>query len=395
MPGIGVPIIIGGGIALGTPAVIGNFLKLSSITPPAANVSLRLIERTSSVEILGDGANSTAIGSNCDANGDEAIVIGRDCSQTGVGANTDIIVIGQNVDHTGVGGQQAIVIGNNVSLSGGSLVFIGSTGSALGAAGSFVAIGTGMSVSGTFNGVLIGNGAASNGGNAVAIGGSGASAASGGVTVGCGSTMNSSTSNNIMIGQGQTISGATSSQVILIGQACASNTANVIFIGANLRTDNGVYASGDIVFGNNNTGGGGFSSRVIWFGDTHTAATAVPASAMRWKNASGTDIAAGDLTITAPRSTGNAAPASIAVQTGLTGASGAALQTATTVARFVGAAAPHFEISVDRGLRFVTQTSSAAAAVGTLNNSPAAGDPAFWLRVAINGVNHAIPAWLG
>jgi hypothetical protein len=31
--------------------------------------------------------------------------------------------------------------------------------------------------------------------------------------------------------------------------------------------------------------------------------------------------------------------------------------------------------------------------VGTLNNAPAAGNPAFWLRVRVNGTNLAIPAW--
>jgi hypothetical protein len=386
-------LIVGAGIAGVAPFVVDQFLFVSNVSPQEAQSSARLIRRATSIEILGDGANSTCIGSNADANGDEAIVIGRDCSQTGVGANTDTIVIGQNVDHTGVGGQQAILIGNNTSLSGGSLVFIGSTGSALGAAGSFVAIGTALSISGTFNGVVIGNGAGSSGGNAVAIGGSGASASSGGVTVGSGSTMNSSTSNNVLIGQGQTVSGATSSQCILIGQACLTNTANVIFIGANLRTDNGVYASGDVVVGNNNTGGGGFSSRVIWFGDTHTSGVAVPAAAMRWKNAAGTNIAAGNLTLTGPLSTGNAAPAAILLQVGATGASGAALQAATTVARVVGAAAPFFEISVDRGLQFVGQTNQAAAAVGTLNNAPAAGDPAIWVPIVVNGVNRSFPAW--
>lgn len=392
MPGSSHALIVGGGIQPVTIA-LDEFLYVVTVSPPAASSSPRLVRRATSIEILGDGAFSTAIGNNADANGDEAIVIGRDCSQTGVGANTDTIVIGQNVDHTGVGGQQAIVIGNNTTVAGGSLVLIGSCASALGVAGSFVAIGTGVTVSGTFNGVLIGNGAASNGGNAVAIGGSGASASSGGVTVGCGSTMNSATSNNIMLGQGQTISGATSSQCILIGQACLTNTANVIFIGANLRTDNGVYASGDVVVGNNNTGGGGFSSRVIWFGDTHTSGTAVPAAAMRWKNAAGTNIAAGGLTITGPRSTGNAAPASIALQVGATGASGAALQAATTVCRIVGAAAPFFEISVDRGLQFVAQTNQAGVAVGTLNNAPAVGDPAFWVPIVVNGVNRSFPVW--
>lgn len=50
---------------------------------------------------------------------------------------------------------------------------------------------------------------------------------------------------------------------------------------------------------------------------------------------------------------------------------------------------------VDRAVRFNNQTSSAAAAVGTLNNAPAAGNPAFWLRININGTDGAVPVWLG
>jgi hypothetical protein len=49
----------------------------------------------------------------------------------------------------------------------------------------------------------------------------------------------------------------------------------------------------------------------------------------------------------------------------------------------------------DRVAQFTTQTSSAAAQVGTLTNAPAAGNPGFWMRIKINGTNYAIPAWLG
>jgi hypothetical protein len=53
------------------------------------------------------------------------------------------------------------------------------------------------------------------------------------------------------------------------------------------------------------------------------------------------------------------------------------------------------EILSDRGVRYTNQTSSAGAATATLTNSPAAGNPAFWLRVVVNGSNGAIPVWLG
>ena len=51
------------------------------------------------------------------------------------------------------------------------------------------------------------------------------------------------------------------------------------------------------------------------------------------------------------------------------------------------------EYSTDNGLNPIGQTDAAGANGGTLTNSPTTGDPAFWLRVTINGTNYAIPAW--
>lgn len=51
--------------------------------------------------------------------------------------------------------------------------------------------------------------------------------------------------------------------------------------------------------------------------------------------------------------------------------------------------------TADRGYKATAQTSSAGAAAGTLLNSPAAGNPTFWLKVSINGVALAIPCWPG
>jgi len=392
MPGAQRAIVIGGGINGVAPLAIDNFLFVTSINPPEASSSPRLIRRATSIEVLGDGAFSTAIGNNADANGDEAIVIGRDCSQSGVGAGANIVVIGQNMDHTGGGGFDAIMIGNDVTSNGQDIVLIGGITTPLNAS-NFVAIGQNMQHSGTVNGVIIGFGAQTSGSNAVAIGGSGPSASTNGTAIGSGAI--AAGSNSIALGQGNIMTG-TSSGNIQIGASCsAANLSNIIFLGHNLRQTPDVYAAGDVVIGNNNVGGLGFSSRVIWFGDVHTTGVAVPAAAMRWKNALGTDIAANDLTITGPRSTGNAVAANVLLQVGLTGASGAALQVATTVARLVGGAAPHLEVTQDRGLRFVNQTNAAGAAVGTLNNSPAAGDPTHWLKITVGGVNFAVPCWAG
>lgn len=40
------------------------------------------------------------------------------------------------------------------------------------------------------------------------------------------------------------------------------------------------------------------------------------------------------------------------------------------------------------------QTSDTGALAATLTNSPTVGNPTFWLRVTINGISYAMPAWL-
>lgn len=51
------------------------------------------------------------------------------------------------------------------------------------------------------------------------------------------------------------------------------------------------------------------------------------------------------------------------------------------------------QIEANNGLKATNQVNGAAANVGTLNNAPAAGDPAFWMPITVNGVNRHIPCW--
>ena len=55
--------------------------------------------------------------------------------------------------------------------------------------------------------------------------------------------------------------------------------------------------------------------------------------------------------------------------------------------------AGRLQVESNGNLQFINQVTGAGAAVGTLNNAPAAGDPAFWLQIAINGTNRFIPCW--
>lgn len=50
-------------------------------------------------------------------------------------------------------------------------------------------------------------------------------------------------------------------------------------------------------------------------------------------------------------------------------------------------------ISSDNSLFFANQTSASAAFAGTLLNAPSSGNPLFWLRFKVNGVNVGIPCW--
>ncbi len=52
-------------------------------------------------------------------------------------------------------------------------------------------------------------------------------------------------------------------------------------------------------------------------------------------------------------------------------------------------------ITTDRGLLFTGQTSGSGSSTGTLTNSPAAGNPAHWLKIKIGGSDYVIPAWAG
>jgi hypothetical protein len=135
-------------------------------------------------------------------------------------------------------------------------------------------------------------------------------------------------------------------------------------------------------------------------------------------NASGTNIARGNFVLRPGAPTGNAAGGSILLQSPTTGASGAVVQTLVTRLTITGgtglvavaapAAGHAFEVTslaaneairavagagTDPSIRFNGYTDGAGVGAGTLTNAPAAGDPAFWLRVNIAGTDRFIPCW--
>ena len=205
----------------------------------------------------------------------------------------------------------------------------------------------------------------------------------------------SSNSWNTLIGFRQRSSGGAN---IIIGtqtdgsQRVETGGGNIIF---GMWSGNGTMAGGDriVMFGGNVVGN---DMRTMIFGGGDTAVT--PATrTWRFTNGSGANDAAGSIIYIAPRSTGNAVAGAHIFQVGLPAASSSTVQVATEVLRLSATAAGGPLVTLPGGAQFAATgaalTNYAAAAAGTLTNAPSAGNPALWIGVMVNGVQHAIPAW--
>lgn len=394
MPGIGPTVAIGGGINAGAPFALDNFLYVSNVNPPAASSYPGLVRGTNAVEAPGTQTaranQNTVIGPNntvTNAATTRLVMIGSGLS-AGTGSTPVLMYINIGQDNTTPNQTDVCIIGGGINDSGSqAAVKIGRVTGGL--HNNVTALGSFVTLGGASNGVVIGSGAStSGGGGGATIVGAGAGGQTN-VTI-VGQAVTGFVQNCVALSQSVTIGGGGGTNDILVGcslspQGAPVNNAITVGNGAELR-------AGFIVLGNANLGAGGFTTTTLWGGaDLHTNAVAVPAWTDRYKNAQGTDIAAGDLTYIAPRATGNAASANVIFQTGAVGVSGTGLQVATNVLRLTNA--QKVEISQDNGLSFPAATNGAGAAVGTLNNAPAAGNPTHWLRVMIGGVNKFIPAW--
>jgi hypothetical protein len=382
-------LVIGGGINAGSPFTLDQFLYVSNTNPPAASSYPGLTRGTNAVELNGTQApkanrNTIAGGNSILAASTDAVVFGwNNTAGTASSPVTAHIVIGSAL--TGASTTAIILVGGSIA-DGGSAAAI-KIGSGLGGlTNGHVGIGFSQTLGGASNGVSVGNSITITGGNNAIVYGAGSDGGTNTATFGQGS--GGATQNTLFLGNGISVTGGGSTTGIAVGMSITgTGVNNAITIGH--QAD---YLAGFITLGNNNLGGGGFSTTLLLGGaQSHTTATAVPAFDVRLKNALGTNIAAGDFTVTGPRATGNAASGAIIFQTGLVGASSATLQTATSVFRIT--AAQKAEVMLDNGLAFVNQTSGAGAGAGTLTNAPSAGNPSHWLRVLINGANRFIPCW--
>lgn len=292
-----------------------------SLTPdtdpqPGANEVLRV---KGGAIFEGTLADTVQIGRNATTNSTGNVAVGTSASATSTGS----LAVGNS----------AVASGNN-----GTAVGNGATANGGGGAGTATALGNAATASNVQSTALGGNSTAS--GIASLACGQGATAnATGAIAIGSGSTVNGfaaisigfnsppQAANQIVIvsgGNTPTIgAGATGGLVLLSGGSSVSIThANQIWLGQNATS----FVANCAGIG---AGACRISTCVIGGGDTSTAT--LGGLTVRCTNGITTNnLAMGDLTIIAPRSTGNAANGSILLQTGVVGAAGNALQAART-----------------------------------------------------------------
>jgi hypothetical protein len=422
------PIIVGGGIASGSPFTLGHLVYVTNTSPPQLSSFAPTVvtDSLSSVVYLNvpDSTNAS-VPTNQNATetfrvkggiitegaGTDSVAIGRGASaQIGTGANgADTILIGRGVIGSAITNKR-VGIGALANISGGASVVIGyNAGSGSANPVSGVIIGDTAQASGNAGGatvVVIGENALAvlgnaGGGGAVVIGGSGLADHPGSVVVGRAaqaSLVSTASQNTVTIGDGATstkagttvVGGAASTTqtgavVIGSGASATGASSNAIVIGQLSGTANG----SEIIIGAGNSGiaantlqlGGPSSvinTVVIGAGNT-LAGTA--AKSIRFTNASGSDNAAGSVTWQAPLSTGAASAAVHIFTAGVVGGSSSTLQTATEGLRIGGGiiAIGGATLSTSTACIFPASTtaiSSMRIPSGTAPTSPVSGD--FW-----------------
>jgi hypothetical protein len=360
----GQTIIVGGGVGAIAPFTTGAIPVIASTDPAAITTSIMRQVTVGAVTAIINGVtdpNSAAAEQFRTAGG--IISTGTGLRSTRIGRNNtiigaDSIGIGDTITETSIAAQN-ILIGKTISVS-------------------------------TSGNIAIGNTISSDGNNDILIGAT--------LTAGAGS------SNNTFIG------GSVSVGVGIVGVIALTTIGgigvNPIFQAGMTYITHGSSASNSLVVGGSDT-------------SSVTART----GRIRPTNivGGGNNLAAADLQISGGLGTGNAAASVLIFNAGVAKASGNTVHTLSEILRLAdvgatfsrqilatpvagtaltvtGIAASVAVIiaaggGTDPSIRFNGYTTGAAAQVGTLNNSPAAGNPAFWLRINIAGTDRFLPCW--
>lgn len=383
-------IIVGGGIAAGSPFTVGALTRIIDDDPPTIADSI-VRQRTQTTQVITVGLLTATdwplqatiterlqvVGGFVSDSGAVAgvavdnVLIGRTAATVTV-ANARNVVIGTGAVANAAGGGLAantsenVVIGFNAIMNQGvgNCVIIGQnfTFGATGPVGSVVAIGSGITINNSFSGPVVGASCTPQG-SGTAIGNQISTGAFNN-WVAVGRSVDIQANRGTAVGDNVTISAGHSASVVL-GSDAVSIAANSFVVGALNQN---------------------ITTMLIGGGDVQD-----PATSLTWRqtNATGTDILGGILTIVASRGTGNAATqGSILFQTGTPGATGVALQAAASRLA-IRPPTGVFVAAVD----FMGTATAAGVAAGTLTNAPSAGDPSYWLAILIDGAVRKIPCW--
>lgn len=393
-------IIVGGGIAVTNPFTVNTLPVIVSSTPPALSDSVFKQSANARSLSMGSGAafgagnDQLAIGTGVVLSGNVVgqVAIGRNITSSLTSGFDPSILIGNGIV---AGGNSSCVIMNagvsSLTLAAGAAtVFIGTVSGDAGLLS--VTIGSGITTTVSQSGnTLVGFGIFCSSGAAgdntmvgrqaqgvgcvrnTALGSStnfGSSSTDGSILIGFAAQIQNANANNIVIGRSSTLGASVNAAAIILGSGMTSNVAalgNTFVLGGSLTV---------------------ISKMLVGRGPTHTAS--IGGFTLSCTDGVTTvDLAMGALTIIAPRSTGNAVSGHIVFQTGAPGASGAALQAATTQFRVLSSAGGGGVASID----IANVTNGAGALAGTLGNSPVLGDPTFWIPIQVNGAVKHVPAW--
>lgn len=386
MPGEVRSLIVGGGIRAGTPSSLNVFPIFSGATPPDILIDGNIRQDTSSppkvyigqasvsttATVLGGATATNVVG--------PAVVVGdqASCPLTGAARTNGQVIIGAFARvGAGASNDANVVIGSNAAALGNAnnannSVVIGMTAQIVSPAGgaNCVVIGSTMTVTLGSQMVFIGSNSSYDANNS-----------------------------GVVIGWQNTISGgAGTATPIAVGSALVLNKTRTILLGVSLSVlnaaGNDILAMGQswtatssmpgnsIGFFNSN----GYTTLIIGKAEVHASPQSLE---FRLTDGLGSNIGVGSLILRPGNATGTGAQGSIDFRTQSAQGAAAVLGTMTTQVQII----PCTGGAGQANIRVNNVTSGAGAAVGTLNNAPAAGNPAFWLPINIAGTVRYIPCW--
>lgn len=403
-------VIVGGsGISPGPNFTAGKVLQCVQEDPPlAGDTKITVIPAasaalTSEITIPGGTPNSMAIGEGVQINDallTGSIAIGRTIVpvvglNSGASGNQERIYIGLGFVCTKADDNKVfhrtVAIGPNIQLGpndNSECVVMGQDARAgvTGNTNGCVAIGQGVRCNTGDNSVVIGSAAIQNGDNAVAIGRLARVGQASAVAVGRNARVDG-TNGAIAIGRDALVS---ANQAMALGAftTIAAGHTNSIALGRGAVTS----ASKQVAIGGTVSGGNDIADIQIGAGaDAGNDTTGITRVA-------GSDIPNGSnkqgwsLAICAGRGSGNATDARVEFRTPTIEAAGSTAQTDVEQLRIMQSPGT----VGNANMRISNVADHAAAAVGTLNNAPAAGDP-LWVPIEVNfgagAVLYAFPVW--